>query len=266
MKAYLDQLKQVLEQGEPRQDRTGTGTLSVFGMQARYDLREGFPLVTTKKIIFESVKKELLWFLRGETNIKTLGCGIWDAWANSEGELGPIYGHQWRRWGARDGHPGLDQIARVVEQLKRDSTSRRLIVSAWNAPEIEQMALAPCHTMFQFYTSGQRLDLQLYQRSADMAVGVPFNIASYALLLMLVAESCGFSPGIFVHTIGDAHIYLNHVDGVKEQLKREPYPLPVVRLLKKPDLSSPERMDLVPEDIVLENYRHHPFIKFAVAV
>jgi thymidylate synthase len=266
MKAYLDQLKQVLEHGERRADRTGTGTLSLFGTQARYDLREGFPLVTTKKVIFESVKKELLWFLRGETNIRTLGCGIWDPWANPEGELGPVYGHQWRRWGESPDQPGLDQIARVVDQIKRDPSSRRLIVSAWNAAEIDQMALAPCHTMFQFYTSGSRLDLQLYQRSADLAVGVPFNIASYALLLIFVAASCGLTPGHFVHTIGDAHIYLNHLDGVREQLTRTPYPLPTVRLLKVPDLSSPAHMTLTPEDIVLDNYQHHPFIKFAVAV
>lgn len=267
MKVYLDLLRQVLDHGERRSDRTGTGTLSLFGVQTRYDLREGFPLVTTKKVLFDSVKKELLWFLRGETNIKTLGCGIWDAWADAEGELGPIYGHQWRRWGEAQGRPGFDQIARVVAQLAQDPTSRRLIVSAWNAPEIEKMALAPCHTMFQLYaTNDGRLDLQLYQRSADLALGVPFNIASYALLLELIAAATGRTAGFFVHTLGDAHIYLNHVDGVREQLTRTPLPLPRVKLLRVPDFASLERFDLGPEEIVLEGYRHGPFIKFPIAV
>ncbi len=267
MKTYLDLLRQVLDHGERRTDRTGTGTLSLFGLQARYDLREGFPLVTTKKVIFESVKKELLWFLRGETNTKTLGCGIWDAWADAEGELGPIYGHQWRRWGAPAGERGLDQIARIVTQIGRDPSSRRLLVSAWNVSDLDKMALAPCHALFQFYATGDgRLDLQLYQRSADLAVGVPFNIASYALLLELVAAATGRVAGFFVHTFGDAHIYLNHVDGVREQLEREPLPLPRVELLKVPDLSAPERFDLAPEDIVLVGYRHAPFIKFPIAV
>lgn len=277
MQGYLDLLRRVLADGEVRKDRTGTGTLSLFGLQTRYDLRDGFPLVTTKKVVFESVKKELLWFLRGETNIATLGCGIWDAWARDDGELGPIYGHQWRRWGAAkddlESAPGIDQIATIVEQIRRDPTSRRLIVSAWNVAELGQMALAPCHTLFQFYVSHdpatgapKRLDLQLYQRSADLAVGVPFNIASYALLLMMVAESTGLVPGVFVHTLGDAHIYLNHVDGVRTQLEREPYALPTVRFLKTPDLSAPSRMELTADDIVLEGYRHHPFIKFPIAV
>jgi len=276
MQAYLDLLRRVLADGEVRKDRTGTGTLSLFGMQTRYDLRDGFPLVTTKKVVFESVKKELLWFLRGETNIATLGCGIWDAWAREDGELGPIYGHQWRRWGASkddpDKAPGIDQIATIVEQIRRDPTSRRLIVSAWNVAELGDMALLPCHTLFQFYVSHDqtgapsRLDLQLYQRSADLAVGVPFNIASYALLLMMVAQSTGLVPGVFVHTIGDAHIYLNHVEGVRTQLEREPFALPTVRFLKTPDLSAPSRMDLTADDIVLEGYQHHPFIKFPIAV
>lgn len=272
MRAYLDLLRQVLDHGERRTDRTGTGTLSLFGMQARFDLREGFPLVTTKKVIFESVKKELLWFLRGETNIQTLGCGIWDAWARPDGELGPIYGHQWRKWGEdlAAERPGFDQIARVVEQIRRDPTSRRLLVSAWNAPEIEKMALAPCHALFQFYVAGEgasrRLDLQLYQRSADLAVGVPFNIASYALLLMMVARATGLTPGFFVHTFGDAHIYLNHVDGVRVQLEREPLPLPTVLIKKDVDLSAPGAMTLGPEDIELVGYRHHAFIKFPIAV
>ncbi len=277
MQAYLDLLRRVLADGEVRKDRTGTGTLSLFGMQTRYDLRDGFPLVTTKKVVFESVKKELLWFLRGDTNIATLGCGIWDAWAREDGELGPIYGHQWRRWGASkddpDGAPGIDQIATIVEQIRRDPTSRRLIVSAWNVAELGDMALLPCHTLFQFYVSHdpatgapKRLDLQLYQRSADLAVGVPFNIASYALLLMMVAQSTGLVPGVFVHTIGDAHIYLNHVDGVRTQLERTPFALPTVRFLKTPDLSAPSLMDLTADDIVLEGYQHHPFIKFPIAV
>lgn len=272
MRAYLDLLRQVLDHGERRTDRTGTGTLSLFGMQARFDLREGFPLVTTKKVIFESVKKELLWFLRGETNTQSLGCGIWDAWAHPDGELGPIYGHQWRKWGEdlAAERPGFDQIARVVEQIRRDPSSRRLLVSAWNAPEIDKMALAPCHALFQFYVAGEgasrRLDLQLYQRSADLAVGVPFNIASYALLLMMVARATGLTPGFFVHTFGDAHIYLNHVDGVRVQLEREPLPLPTVLIKKDVDLSAPGAMTLTPDDIELVGYRHHAFIKFPIAV
>jgi thymidylate synthase len=268
MKAYLDQLRQVLKDGERKSDRTGVGTLSLFGLQARYDLRDGFPLVTTKKVIFSSVVKELLWFLRGETNIRTLGCGIWDAWANAEGELGPIYGHQWRSWGASADTPGIDQIQRAIELLRRDPDSRRNIVSAWNVEALPQMALAPCHTLFQFHTSGKRLDLQLYQRSADMAVGVPFNIASYALLLHLVAAATGFEPGIFVHTLGDAHIYLNHVEGVERQLEREPFPLPTLRLLRTPDFTPDGHpgINLGEDDIVLEGYRFHPFIKFPIAV
>ncbi len=268
MQAYLDLLRKVLEHGERRSDRTGTGTLSLFGMQARYDLREGFPLVTTKKVLFDSVKKELLWFLRGESNTKSLGCGIWDAWAGPDGELGPIYGHQWRRWGAGpDGPPGIDQIAGVVAQIRSNPSSRRLVVSAWNVGELDQMALAPCHALFQFYASDDgRLDLQLYQRSADMALGVPFNIASYALLLELVAAATGRSAGFFVHTLGDAHIYLNHVDGIREQLTRTPLPLPRVRIAKVPDFSSPAAFDLAPDDITLEGYQHGAFIKFPIAV
>lgn len=267
MKTYLELLRQVLDHGERRPDRTGTGTLSLFGLQARYDLREGFPLVTTKKVLFESVKKELLWFLRGETNTRTLGCGIWDAWADEDGELGPIYGYQWRRWGAANGGPGIDQIRRAVTKLEEDPSSRRIVVSAWNVSDLDEMALAPCHALFQFYASADgRLDLQLYQRSADLALGVPFNIASYALLLELVAAATGRTAGFFVHTFGDAHIYLNHVDGVREQLGRTPLPLPRVRLAKVPNLSAPEAFDLEPDDVLLEGYRHAPFIKFPIAV
>jgi len=275
MKTYLDLLQQVLDHGERRADRTGTGTLSLFGLQARFDLREGFPLVTTKKVLFDSVKKELFWFLRGETNTRTLGSGIWDAWADAAGELGPIYGHQWRSWGRRWGASGaasadngIDQVAKVVDQIKRDPSSRRLIVSAWNVGDLDRMALAPCHALFQFYasTGTRRLDLQLYQRSADLAVGVPFNIASYALMLELVAAATDREAGYFVHTFGDAHIYLNHVDGVREQLTRAPKPLPRVRFTRVPDFSAPEAFDLGPDDVVLEGYEHAPFIKFPIAV
>ena len=266
MRTYLELLERVLKEGERRTDRTGVGTLSIFGAQTRYDLRQGFPLVTTKKVIFDSVVKELLWFLRGETNTKTLGCGIWDAWADKDGELGPIYGKQWRSWSASTptGEPRtIDQIKSVVEAIARDPTSRRLIVSAWNVGDLPQMALSPCHALFQFYVAGDRLDLQLYQRSADLAVGVPFNIASYALLLHIVAAATGLSPGYFIHTFGDAHIYLNHVDGVREQLTRTPYDLPQVRLKKRPELTP---LDLTPDDLELVGYRHHPFIRFPIAV
>lgn len=268
MKTYLDLLRQVLEHGERKNDRTGVGTISLFGLQARFDLRAGFPLVTTKKIVFSSVVKELLWFLRGETNIKTLGCGIWDAWASPEGELGPIYGHQWRSWGKTETGPGIDQIQRAIDLLKRDPDSRRNIVSAWNVDALPQMALAPCHTLFQFHVSGSRLDMQLYQRSADMAVGVPFNIASYALLLHLVAAATDLEPGVFVHTFGDAHIYLNHLEGVEKQLAREPLPLPKLRLALKPDFTPDGKpgINLGEDDIIVEGYEHHPFIRFPVAV
>jgi len=282
MQTYLDLLQKVLDHGERRTDRTGTGTLSLFGMQARYDLREGFPLVTTKKVLFDSVKKELLWFLRGESNTKTLGCGIWDAWAKPDGDLGPVYGHQWRRWGAPataaesdtadsanadNEMPGIDQIAGVVDQIRTNPSSRRLVVSAWNVADLPAMALAPCHALFQFYAADNgRLDLLLYQRSADMALGVPFNIASYALLLQLVAAATDRTAGYFVHTLGDAHIYLNHVDGIREQLTRTPLPLPRVHIAKVPDFSSPAAFDLTPDDITLEGYRHGAFIKFPIAV
>jgi thymidylate synthase len=265
MKAYLDLVRHVLDHGEERRDRTGTGTLSVFGTQSRYDLREGFPLVTTKKVLFDAVVRELLWFLRGSTNIHddlTQHTPIWNAWADEHGELGPIYGFQWRNWGGdepRDGK-GIDQIRGAIELIRRDPTSRRILVSAWNVADVPRMKLPPCHLLFQFYVSGRRLDLQLYQRSADLALGVPFNIASYALLLMMVAAECELEPGVFVHTIGDAHLYLNHLDGIRTQLEREPYPLPRVELARKP------LDELTFEDVQLVDYRHHPFIRFPVAV
>ena len=259
MRAYLDLLQQVLDHGERRTDRTGTGTISMFGTQSRYDLREGFPLVTTKKVLFPAVVRELLWFLRGSTNINDdlhAHTPIWDAWADEKGELGPIYGYQWRNWG---GH-GIDQIKDAIATIKKDPTSRRIIVSAWNVDDIPKMKLPPCHTFFQFYVQDTWLDCQMYQRSADLALGVPFNIASYALLMSMVAQECKLAPRYFVHTLGDAHIYLNHVEGVKIQLAREPFPLPKLVLADKPVL------EMKYEDIQLEGYQHHPFIKFPVAV
>lgn len=259
MRPYLDLIQHILDHGEHRTDRTGTGTLSVFGAQTRYDLRDGFPLLTTKKVLFSAVVRELLWFLRGSTNIHddlAEHTPIWNAWADDNGDLGPIYGYQWRNWGGQ----GIDQIRRAIDQIKTDPTSRRIIVSAWNVGDLEDMRLPPCHAFFQFYVSGGFLDLQLYQRSADMALGVPFNIASYALLLMMVAGECGLTARHFVHTLGDAHVYVNHVDGLKEQLAREPLPRPRVTIADKPVL------ELTYDDIVLHDYRHHPFIRFKVAV
>ncbi|MBX3156216.1 MAG: thymidylate synthase [Deltaproteobacteria bacterium] len=259
MRPYLQLLQQVLDQGERRTDRTGTGTISLFGAQTRYDLRDGFPLVTTKKVLFPAVVRELLWFLRGSTNIKddlTQHTPIWDAWADEDGELGPIYGYQWRNWGGT----GIDQISEAIAAIKRDPTSRRIIVSAWNVADLPRMKLPPCHAFFQFYVQEKWLDCQLYQRSADLALGVPFNIASYALLMSMIAQECGLEPRHFVHVLGDAHIYLNHVEGVKIQLARAPHPLPRLRLANKPVL------ELAYDDIVLEGYQHHPFIKFPVAV
>jgi thymidylate synthase len=259
MRQYLDLVRHVLEEGERRADRTGTGTLSVFGTQSRYDLREGFPLLTTKKVLFPAVVRELLWFLRGSTNIRdelTQHTPIWDAWADADGELGPIYGYQWRNWG---GH-GIDQIARALELIRTDPSSRRIIVSAWNVSDLDRMRLPPCHLLFQLYVAGGRLDCQLYQRSADLALGVPFNIASYALLLTLMARETGLAPGVFIHTIGDAHVYLNHVDGLREQLTRAPLALPRVEVARKP------LDELRFEDVVLCDYHHHPFIKFEIAV
>jgi thymidylate synthase len=265
MRAYLDLLRDVLEHGERRTDRTGTGTISRFGAQTRYDLREGFPLVTTKKVLFPAVVRELLWFLRGSTNINddlTQHTPIWDAWADPDGELGPIYGYQWRHWGgkAEGPTPGIDQITRAIDTIKHDPTSRRIIVSAWNVADIPKMRLPPCHALFQFYVNDTWLDCQLYQRSADLALGVPFNIASYALLMSMIAQECQLAPRHFVHTLGDAHIYANHVEGVKLQLAREPHPLPKLVLAAKPTLA------LTFEDIQLDGYQHHAFIKFPVAV
>jgi thymidylate synthase len=265
MKAYLDLVRTVLEHGEERRDRTGTGTLSVFGTQTRYDLRDGFPLVTTKKVLFDAVVRELLWFLRGSTNIHdglAEHTPIWNAWADEHGDLGPIYGFQWRNWGgdATGDGKGTDQIRAAIDLIKKDPFSRRILVSAWNVADVPRMRLPPCHLLFQFYVSGKRLDLQLYQRSADLALGVPFNIASYALLLTMVAKECGLEPGVFVHTIGDAHVYLNHVEGLRTQLARDPLPLPRVTLADKP-------LDALQfEDIQLVGYAHHPFLKFPVAV
>ncbi|MBI95600.1 thymidylate synthase [bacterium] len=270
MKEYLSLVKEVLENGETRSDRTGTGTISVFGTQRKYDLREGFPLVTTKKTLFNAIVHELLWFLKGATNINdglTQHTPIWDAWADENGELGPIYGHQWINWpqysvdeNGKVNKSTINQIQNAIDTIKNNPDSRRIIVNAWNVADIEKMALPPCHTMFQFYVVNGRLDLQLYQRSADIALGVPFNIASYALLLIMIAQECGLEPGIFVHTIGDAHIYSNHVEGLKKQLQREPLDRPKVVIAKKPIF------DLTFEDFELQDYNHHKFIKFPIAV
>jgi thymidylate synthase len=259
VRPYLDLIRDVLDRGERRTDRTGTGTLSVFGAQTRYDLRDGFPIVTTKKVLFPAVVRELIWFLRGATNIHdglTEHTPIWDAWADAQGELGPIYGSQWRNWGGT----GIDQITQAIELVKKDPSSRRNIVSAWNVADLPKMKLPPCHAFFQLYASGDWLDLQMYQRSADLALGVPFNIASYALLQSMIANETGKRPRYFVHTLGDAHVYLNHVEGLKTQLASEPMPLPKLVLASKPVL------EMTFEDIALEGYQHHPFIKFAVAV
>jgi thymidylate synthase len=264
MQSYLDLLRHVRDHGVEKADRTGTGTVSLFGHQLRYDLAVGFPLVTTKKIHTKSVIHELLWFLRGDTNVAYLrenGVSIWDEWANERGELGPVYGAQWRSWPTADGRH-IDQIAQVLKQLKSDPDSRRIIVSAWNVGELDKMALAPCHALFQFYVAEGRLSCQLYQRSADLFLGVPFNIASYALLTLMVAQVCGLRPGDFVHTFGDVHIYKNHFEQVELQLSRTPYALPTVRL-------NPEVTDLFAfryEDIELLDYQHHPRIAAPVAV
>jgi thymidylate synthase len=264
MRAYLDLVKSVLETGICKEDRTGTGTMSIFGYQMRFDLAEGFPLLTTKKMHLRSIIHELLWFLRGETNIRYLHenkVTIWDEWAAEDGELGPVYGYQWRSWPAADGRQ-FDQISQVIEQIRHNPESRRHVVSAWNVGEIERMALPPCHVLFQFYVGGGRLSCQLYQRSADIFLGVPFNIASYALLTMMVAQVTGYGPGEFIHTLGDAHIYLNHLEQVREQLSREPYPLPQMKL--NPDVNS--IFDFRYEDFELVNYQSHPRIVAPIAV
>ena len=269
MQAYLDLLADVLARGTRKQDRTGTGTLSVFGPQLRFDLADGFPLVTTKKLHLKSIVHELLWFIRGDTNVGYLrdhGVTIWDEWADERGDLGPVYGRQWRSWDGADGRTH-DQLRDVLAELVRNPDSRRLIVSAWNVADLDRMALAPCHCLFQFYTEPlddgrRRLSLQLYQRSADLFLGVPFNIASYALLLALVARHCGYEPGTFVHAFGDAHIYANHLDQVREQLGRAPRPLP--RLVLKPGVG--DLFDVSYDDIAIEGYAPWPAIRAPVAV
>ena len=264
MKQYLDLLKFLLEQGVKKEDRTGVGTLSTFGYQIRFNLQEGFPLITTKKLHLKSILYELLWFLRGETNINYLkehGVRIWDEWADENGELGPVYGSQWRTWPTADGRT-VDQITNVVQQIKETPHSRRLIVSAWNVGEIEKMKLPPCHALFQFYVAGGRLSCQMYQRSADVFLGVPFNIASYALLTMMVAQVCSLQPGDFVHTFGDVHLYLNHIEQARLQLNRQPYPLPTMKI----DPAVTSIFDFEFEHFELLNYQAHPHIKAEVAV
>jgi thymidylate synthase len=264
MKVYHDLMRHVLEHGHKKEDRTGTGTLSVFGYQMRFDLADGFPLLTTKKVHLKSIIHELLWFLQGSTNIAYLkenGVTIWDEWADEQGNLGPVYGYQWRNWPKPDGSH-IDQITQVVDMIKKNPDSRRLIVSAWNVADVERMKLPPCHAFFQFYVADGRLSCQLYQRSADIFLGVPFNIASYALLTMMVAQVCGLKLGDFVHTLGDAHLYLNHLDQVREQLSRTPRHLPTMRI-------NPEVRDILGfkfEDFTLENYDPYPAIKAPVAV
>jgi thymidylate synthase len=261
---YLDLLTDILEHGVKREDRTGTGTLGLFGRQIRFDLAEGFPLLTTKKLHLKSIVLELLWFLRGDTNVRWLqerGVRIWDEWASADGELGPVYGKQWRSWATPDGRV-IDQIAKVVEQIRTNPSSRRHIVSAWNPADVDDMALPPCHCLFQFFVADGRLSCQLYQRSADVFLGVPFNIASYALLTLMMAQVTGLKPGEFVHTFGDVHLYLNHVDQAREQLTREPYPFPTMTLAPKTDLFAFD----YPDDFRLEGYEAWPHIKAAVAV
>lgn len=264
MRQYLDLLQHVLDHGVEKSDRTGTGTISLFGAQTRFDLSQGFPLLTTKKLRLRSIIHELLWFLQGETNVRYLNenkVTIWDEWADEDGELGPIYGYQWRSWPAPDGRH-VDQITQVIDQIRTNPDSRRLLVSAWNVADIPQMALAPCHTLFQFYVSQGRLSCQLYQRSADLFLGVPFNIASYSILLMMIAQVTGLEPHEFVHTFGDLHIYRNHLEQVKLQLARKPRPLPAVTLNPAVDTI----FDFTYQDFTLENYDPHPGIKAPIAV
>jgi len=264
MKAYHDLLQRVLDEGSAKSDRTGTGTLSVFGHQMRFDLAQGFPLVTTKKLHLRSIVHELLWFLAGDTNIaylKANGVSIWDEWADASGDLGPVYGKQWRSW-ERPGGGTIDQIRWIVDEIRRNPDSRRLVVSAWNPADLDRMALAPCHCLFQFYVVDGRLSCQLYQRSADIFLGVPFNIASYALLTAMVAHVCGLRPGDFVHAFGDAHLYVNHVEQARLQLSRAPLPLP--QLVLNPQVRS--LFDFTADDITIEGYAPHPAIRAPVAV
>jgi thymidylate synthase len=264
MRQYHDLMELVLKKGVEKRDRTGVGTISIFGHQARYDLADGFPLMTTKRLFAKAIVYELLWFLRGETNVRYLqerGVTIWDEWADANGDLGPVYGSQWRSWPAPDGTT-IDQIANVVRDIRNNPDSRRLIVTAWNPVDVPKMALPPCHCLFQFYVANGKLSCQLYQRSADIFLGVPFNIASYALLTMMIAQVTGLTPGEFVHTLGDAHLYLNHLDQAREQLSRKPYPLPAMRI-------NPAVKDIFAfqrEDFMLENYQAHPTIKAEIAV
>lgn len=264
MQVYLELLQHILDKGTRKQDRTGTGTISTFGYQMRFDLQKGFPLVTTKKLHLRSIIYELLWFLKGDTNIKYLNehkVRIWNEWADVNGDLGPVYGHQWRSWGAPNGKH-IDQISEIIDQIKNNPDSRRIIVSAWNVADIPQMALAPCHALFQFYVADGKLSLQLYQRSADVFLGVPFNIASYCLLLHMVAQVCNLKVGEFIHTFGDVHIYNNHIDQVNLQLTRDPRPLPTLKL-------NPDRKDIFSfkyEDFSIDGYDPHPHIKAEVAV
>jgi thymidylate synthase len=264
MRQYLDLMRHILEHGNRKQDRTGVGTLSVFGPQLRFDLQAGFPLLTTKKVHLKSIIHELLWFLKGETNVRYLrenGVSIWDEWADAQGELGPVYGYQWRSWPSPDGRH-IDQVTKVINEIKATPNSRRLIVSAWNVADLDKMALAPCHAFFQFYVADGKLSCQLYQRSADLFLGVPFNIASYALLTLMVAQVCDLEPGEFVHALGDTHLYLNHLDQAREQLSRSPRALPVMRI-------NPNVKDIFAftyDDFALENYDPLPAIKAPVAV
>ncbi|HUF21017.1 MAG TPA: thymidylate synthase [Burkholderiales bacterium] len=264
MRNYLDLMQHVLDRGAHKHDRTGTGTRSIFGAQLRFDLQQGFPLLTTKKVHLKSIVHELLWFLSGETNTRYLkehGVTIWDEWADASGELGPVYGYQWRSWPAPDGRH-IDQISRLLDEIRRNPDSRRLIVSAWNVADLDRMALAPCHAFFQFYVADGKLSCQLYQRSADFFLGVPFNIASYSLLTLTIAQVCGLKPGEFVHTYGDCHLYLNHLEQANEQLAREPRPLP--RMILNPEVKDLFKFKY--EDFTLVGYDPHPAIKAPVAV
>jgi len=264
MRQYLDLMQHVLSHGARKSDRTGTGTLSIFGAQLRFDLNTGFPLLTTKKVHLKSIVHELLWFLKGDTSVKYLqdnGVTIWNEWADAQGNLGPVYGYQWRSWPAADGRH-IDQMSQVLEQIRKNPDSRRMIVSAWNVGDLDKMALMPCHAFFQFYVAGGRLSCQLYQRSADIFLGVPFNIASYALLTMMIAQVCGLGLGDFVHTFGDTHLYLNHLDQAREQLSREPRQLPVMRI--NPGVNNLFAFKY--EDFALEGYDPHPAIKAPIAV